>query len=239
MFPFPSITAIEYQDYTWWTELTGEPPETKVYKPRTRAHQEMGPFEQGKLSLITEPTRIDWRYEVVDSEELTSEMLPTIGSFPDIKGNFTQPMRQWLELDTCPSIQRLAFGAILLQSVKNRQSGYSLLSNYLPNIRLDPDGSSDFMYQINRPRFSNLGIEGLSINRLTKWSVLTIKSGIVKPEKLFLDRIPIEEHFACRLELDINTFQDFDKGFLREQLPLVFSELVELGEEITVNGDIQ
>jgi hypothetical protein len=52
------------------------------------------------------------------------------------------------------------------------------------------------------------------------------------------ETIPIQEHFACCLELDINTAQDFREELTCEQLAQVFQELVELGQEIVGEGDI-
>ena len=50
-----------------------------------------------------------------------------------------------------------------------RELGYRELGRFLPAVRLDED-SSDFSYQINRPRRSTV-IPELSVNRLSKWSV--------------------------------------------------------------------
>src|SRR5436190_1193852 len=80
-------------------------------------------------------------------------------------------------------ITRLAFGAVLAQPTEDRHSGYVQIAKYLPSIRLDVDGSSDFLFQINRPRPSRVGIENLLINRLARWSVLIFKTFGVTLEK--------------------------------------------------------
>lgn len=39
-------------------------------------------------------------------------------------------MLRWFEFDTCPFLQRLAFGAILLHPVKDKQTGYRQIAAY-------------------------------------------------------------------------------------------------------------
>jgi hypothetical protein len=234
-FPSPSARVVEP---TWWTDLVGEPPETRISRPRIGGHQEEGPFRGGRLLLTVQPNRIDWRFTAVDEEEREVETIPIIGSLPESVGIFLPLMRRWFELETCLPAQRLAFGAILLQPVEDRSAGYRQISLYLPCVELDPEGSSDFSYQINRPRDSGSGITDLRINRLSKWSVaararaqLSIGSAAVRYSRS-------QEDFSCRLELDINTAADFQEELTCEQLPQVFEELVDLGQEIAREGDI-
>jgi len=46
------------------------------------------------------------------------------------------------------------------------------------------------------------------------------------------------ENFACNVELDISTDKEFQSELPREQLSIIFQELVELGKEIARDGDI-
>lgn len=166
-FPGPAARIAEP---TWWADLVGEPPEAKISRPRKGGQQEEGIFEGRKLVLVVEPSRIDWLLIPADHQDGEMGDIPTIGSFPEALDAFSQLMLRWFALGTCPPVRRLAFGAILLQPVEDRQTGYRQISAYLPSVRLDPEGSSDFSYQINRPRDSTSGISGLRINRLSKWS---------------------------------------------------------------------
>ena len=123
--------------------------------------------------------------------------------------------------------------------VDNRKSGYELIANYLPNVKLDPIGSSDFLYQINRTRNSQLGISDLEINRLSKWSV--VKRGLARIDILPEARVslfPSSETFSCRLELDVNTSGDYKNDIPSEKLADVFHELVDFAKEIALKGDI-
>ena len=234
---FPSPAA-QVAEPTWWTDLVGEPPDTRISRPRMGGHQEEGPFRGGKLLLRVQPNRIDWSFTTAEDQEREVESFPTIGSFPESLEKFLPLMLRWFELEPCPPAQRLAFGAILLQPVEDRPAGYRQISPYLPSIRLDPEGSSDFSYQINRPRDSISGITGLRINRLSKWSVATWRAVGLSMEPTRIGYFQSQEHYACRLELDINTVPDFQGELHREQLPRIFEELADLGKEIATEGDI-
>ena len=77
---------------------------------------------------------------------------------------FAKVMNVWLK--DCPPIIRLAYGAVLLEPVSDRRAGYkrSYRGNILRPIQID-DSSSDFFYQINRPR--TLQDSNESVNRLS------------------------------------------------------------------------
>ncbi len=107
------------------------------------------------------------------------------------------------------------------------------------DVVIDPDGSSDLFYQINRPRPSATPIEGLRINRLTKWSVqiaqrLTVTLG---PDGVVARTIGEEQ--ACRLELDINTAPTFSGMLPVEHLEQLLREMIDLGREIAQQGDVR
>jgi hypothetical protein len=233
---FPSPAA-QLGEPTWWRDLIGEHPETRISRPRRGGQQEEGRFEGRKLVLRVEPTRIDWLLAPIDDQAREVEGVPTTGPFPESLQIFLQLILRWFELETCPPVQRLAFGAILLLPVENPQAGYRQISTYLP-LQLDPEGSSDFSYQINRPRDSTSGISSLKINRLAKWSVLSLTMGELSLGPTSVDYSARQIHHVCRLELDINTALDFRGELSREQLPQIFQELVNLGQEIVREGDI-
>lgn len=233
---FPSPAA-QVTEPSWWTDLVGQPPETRTLQPKRGGQHEEGRFEGRKLVLRVEPTRIDWLFTPIDDGE-EGEIFSTIGTFPESLTAFLRLMFHWFEIETCPLVQRLAFGAILLQPVEDRQAGYRLVSTYLPSVQLDAEGSSDFLYQINRPRNSDSGITALRVNRLSKWSVAARRRAEFSLGPGGVGYFPGQEHFACCLELDINTVADFQGELHREQLPRIFEELVELGKEIAAEGDI-
>lgn len=234
---FPSPAA-QIARPSWWIDIVKERPENITERPKEGIYQEEGYFANGKLVLRLQPTRIDWLFTQIDDDtKREGPNIPTIGQFPEVLDAFLALMFRWFELEACPPLQRLAFGAVLLQPVEDRQSGYRLIAKYLPSVKLDPEGSSDFNYQINRPRISTSDINGLTINRLSKWSVASWRGHMFAMEPTSVKYIPGQEHFACRLELDINTSQYFQGELPRTQLSLVFQELVNLGNQIAAEGD--
>jgi len=237
MTAFPSPAAQVATEPTWWTDLLGEPAEKQVVQPKQKARREEGAYEGGKLILTTQPARIDWVYVAVDDPEGGQGEPPTIGAFPATVDLFSRLMLRWFERGACPSVHRLAFGAVLSQLIGDQQTGYQRMTSYFPNLSLNLEGASDFAYQINRPRSSTSGVVGLRINRLSKWAVpiWTMVEFPVTPEAGLQVR---QGGAACRLELDINTAPDFPGDLPHEYLSRIFKELVNLGQEIAEKGDI-
>jgi len=231
VFPGQSIDAS-----TWWETIAGEPPENQNLQPRAGTRQEEGLYEGGRLVLTVQPDRIDWLFIPAFDKQTGSPAYERLPEYDSALKIFRKVVERWLEIS--PRLSRLAFGAILNFAVPDRPTGYRLLSNYLHNVQLDPDNSSDFHYQINRRRLSNK-ISGLALNRLSKWSVNIAKFsqlaiGSVVQEFLISDH----EHIFAHLELDINTVPEHQNLVSNEQLSVIFSELVELASEIANQGDV-
>ncbi len=229
---FP-VHGTQSGDIDWWTELTGDSPETETNQPKRGIWVQEGSYASGHLILRVHPVRIDWVFaaEKVEPEELGD--VPQIGPFSEVSKMFTQLLSRWLESDACPPVRRLAFGAILVDPAEDRVDGYRKMNGYLPSVELDVEGSSDFLYQINRQRQSETAPD-LLLNRLTKWSIAawrlaTLARGTDKP---------VTERYYCRLELDLSTAVDFEGELLRAQLSSIFAELVELSKEIADKGDV-
>jgi hypothetical protein len=234
-FPDPSakVTAS-----TWWTDVLGGAPETSISKPRQGGEQQEGPLKGGKLILRIQPLRIDWVFSKGDIRDPNAETFPTLGSFPDALETFLPVMLRWFEVESCPPSRRLAFGAVLLQPAEDPKTGFQKIAPYLPAVHLDPEGSTDFSYQINRRRNSISGIASLEINRLSKWSVVSWQSVILAVSPAQMGYFPEGERYACQLDLDINTAPDFKDELPRKQMSVIFRELVALGKEIATDGDI-
>jgi hypothetical protein len=228
--------AAQIGDQTWWQFLVGEQPQNEIFQPQTGIKRYEGLVKDNEIErgliLTIHPTRIDWQLVPLNSS--ISEF-PKIGSFISSTNYFLTLMLRWLE--DSPPIQRLAFGANLLEHVEDPKKSYEQLSKYLP-FKLDLD-SSDFSYQINRPRKSTID-ENLIINRLSIWSVLPllkIEAGFGNFQSNYV--YPTVQNTMISLNLDINTFGESTDGSGLEKLRQVFEELVELGKEIAEKGDIK
>lgn len=232
-FPGPSV---ELTDNEWWSEVVGEPPDSKTFQPKEKSWQEEGIVGESRLILNVQPTtRIDWVSTVQEDQSLEVGTLSTLGALPDAVNSFSEMIQRWFSLDSCPTVIRLAFGAVLVQAVESRQEGYHLLSQHYLPFNIDNEGASDFLYQINRPRESK-SLPRLGINRLSKWSVGVMRQlRFTMPPSLESD---VWSHYHCRLELDINTVPNPEVELAKEQLPGIFEELVTFGLEIAAEGEI-
>lgn len=234
---FPS-QPLQTEGVTWWADLAGEPPETSLRLPRTHGLQEEGPFGEGKLVLRVDPNRVDWVLAPRENPRAEVEGFLVVGSLPELLESFCLVISRWFDFEACPSAQRMAFGAILLRPVADYQAGLVQLADYLPFLASVRGDLSDFLYQINRRRDSGVGIPDLRINRLSKWSVMTTTLGDVTLQSHLMRLSPTRTHYACRIELDMNTVPNFSGELSRDQQLIVFQELVHLAREIVGEGDI-
>lgn len=209
----------------WWLQATGQQAEDIQSRPREGVLQQNGEFKESRLSLNSQPDRVDW---------LLGDQSP----MPDIReaaDSFFMLVLDWLE--QYHPTNRLAFGAILTKSVSDRKEGYEKIAPLIPSVKLDPHNSSDFFYQINRPRISTI-IPSVKINRLCKWSV--VQFGVIQIEVNLENPtsriVPEQSLQACRLELDINTSPE-NKDQI-DHPEKIFQEMVDWGNEISEEGDV-
>lgn len=226
-------------DPKWWSELLGTEAETRSLRPLRGEFNEQGQFDKGVLALQVSPLRVDWNLTPNVGASSEDSPLLALGAFLEIGDKFLKLMTEWLGLATAPPLQRLAFGAMLLQPVDGRDEGYKLLSKYLPSVKLSPD-STDFLYQINRPRKSKVPqMTARSINRLTKWSCISLQRSFVQhfPDGTTNSSVLGEAVYACSLELDMSTTADFKGELPQQALIQILREQYELGKEIASKGD--
>lgn len=229
---------------SWWTDLVGVPPENTSLKKRDEISQDEGPFNGGDLILALQPGRIDWYLKARRAEQEDEDSQQNVICLkPEALVKFQELVSRWMKLDSCPPVTRLALGCVLMQQVESREAGYLRLRNYLPSVDLNP-ASSDFLYQINRPRNSTMVASGLRINRLCKWSV--VLSGkfsfslpmVPKDKQPFTGLVQGHEQQACRVEVDVNSAPEYKDELVGDQLLSLFDEFVILAKEIAEKGDV-
>jgi len=238
------VTAIlpvntELNSDTWWQDIVGSQPDTSVVRSKIGERVQQGTALGGQLTLRIQPSRIDWLLNPVvpdSNDPEASSPTTAIGRFSEIYPPFSELVERWFRVG--PELTRVAFGAIVSLSVQDRIQGYRQLAPYLPGVALDPAGTTDFFYRINRRRNSESRITNLQINRLSSWSVASVefKRFQVTGEKA--DVIGGQPAFFCRVELDINSSADFSGLLSTEQSLLIFDELKRLGVEIIEKGDV-
>jgi len=216
--------------------VAGEGPDNEQNNLRTGEFVQIGTYGGWALGSRVKPGRVDWNLSIADNQSI--EVPAWGGSMTAAWESIRTLGNAWLRLGY--PAHRLAFGAILVQPVPDLTSGYTLISSCLPEVDILGDNVADFLYQINRPRESRVNV-GSMTNRLSKWSVgqqgvvlMRISLGPASaPATANVER----NNYAGRLELDINTAPTLAQDEL-QQVELVFSELMQLGQEIAEKGDI-
>ncbi len=217
-----------------WTDVAKDTPDEEQNRPRSGEFSRVGQVEGMRLRLLGQPGRVDWLGEINIEQEIGSGELSAV-SWALAHTLIARVAGVYLAVPEI-LVNRLAFGAILVQPVDDVRSGYVELNKLLGTVTIDPDHSTDFSYQINRRRISAVMPE-LVINRLSKWSVMsqnTIRLNIAAERDLTI----IPSLHAVRLELDVNTVSDLRQELPSAQLRPIFDELIAMGVEIAEKGDV-
>jgi len=222
---YDDTMPLQSKQNEWFKEVTGEDAETTI--TRRDLFQQEGNFGDGRLILgmpaMATPQRVDWFY--VSPTGLGSPF----DNLENAISKFVPIMTQWLESSF--GTMRIGFGSVLLLPAKDKESAYKQLAVYLPAVKLEPD-SSDFLYHINRPRRSKSPVEGLDINRLSKWMV-SLSSEIGLPTG------SVRKNFSCLLETDMNTSAQYQGNLPKNHCAAILNELVAMAQEIVEKGDIK
>jgi hypothetical protein len=216
---------------TLWRDMLGEEPETSSLQRATATRIETGSLGEGTLKLQIQPMRVDWLHEPLITQQGGA---PTFGRFPASVEPFLDFVRRWAATDSFPATSRLALGFTLLSATPDRATGYRELSELIDGVPT-PD-ATDFQYQVNRPRPSRTGIEGLQINRLSRWSVaaqgiLAVHIGVGRPHPILT---PLQYHL--HLDLDINTNADFQEIIPQDRVPDLINDLFAGASEVSERG---
>ena len=213
----------------WWNAITGTPPERISEEPRTGVVQLRGTFEGAPLLMVADENRLDMR-QLFAAQRPAAPVLP---EFPPAIPSFVALAVRWLALELRPPIQRLAFGAILIQPVPLLEDCRRVLAQYLPSIDMETTELRDFLYQVNRRRSSET-ITGLEVNRLVKWSTQRIQEIVVSAQT----KVTVGDlTFATRLDVDVNSDPEQVGNLRSNRLVRLFEELVSLAQHIATTGD--
>ncbi|HUS59174.1 MAG TPA: hypothetical protein VM141_11020 [Planctomycetota bacterium] len=241
---FTSV-PVEASKHAWWADLVGQLPEREVTHPRQASYAEEGPLTlsetvKGKLVLRVQPVRVDWMLVPMDGETEELERIPTLGSFSEAAREFTELMHPWLSRTDIPDLNRMAFGAVLVQHVPDRETGYRKMAEFLKqSVNVDVE-SSDLTYTINRPRPSGCGIGDMQVNRLSKWLVAARRRITAMQTPKEIKPVSIgATYFDLCLDLDINSSAEFQSVIPVDKREALLREFVHLAEEIASKGDIK
>ncbi len=229
---FPENNASVSASALWERYIGEEPDETRTQRGGLEIREVE--YRNGRIVLIKQPNLVEWRY-LAKPDDTDSLNFPIIGSLEQELDVIVELSKEWLNSSDMFQLNRLAFGAVLLNPVESMLKGYENLKKFLPFLNLN--NLDDFNYQVSRRRDSEI-IEELVINRLTRWHVVGIKrldltlGQISQVSSTDLD-------FSSRLELDINTLQERTSSLPSKDLVSLFDELVQIGLELSEKGDIE
>lgn len=161
--------------------------------------------------------------------EVPDEMpsLPTEGHF---EASFNEAANRLLEI--IPALVRLAVGGHFIFPAADKETGYTLLGKFLPTVKIDPIGSSDFQYRINRRREIELGERKVTINRLVTWGCLGFNVQVMGSSAS-------RASDSVSAITDVNTDPSTDvPSFSTEDRKLIVSSLFSFSRELAEKGDL-
>ncbi len=212
----------------WWIAVTDSEPDNVVEEPRNRSVRLQGRLAEAPLCMIAGEGRLDIR-RFFEGLALS----PPLPKFDDAIRTFVQLAIRWLNLDTVPPIRRLAFGAVVIKPSVELADCREVLRGYLPSIDLENTELRDFLYQVNRRRFSKV-IDNLEVNRLMRWSIHCAEDIDFSPATGDVVRKRV---FVSRLEVDINSAQEHSGRLNSDRRAMLFEEFVGLADQIARKGD--
>ncbi|MCZ7648639.1 MAG: hypothetical protein M5U26_25830 [Planctomycetota bacterium] len=223
---------------SWWSKVSNLPKSDQLVRQQGQFH-EIGQIGEETLALQWQAGRVDWL--LINSNESQSG---EVTAWKDSIEKFSSIADQYLKLAECPSSIRIAVGCVVEVPVSNRKAGYEIIKELVKGyVKLDVEGSSDFIYQINRKRKSQVK-DGLGINRVAKWLVpVEIPMSVQLPILPFgniksLSATEGKPRFAARQEFDINTAQENTELLNPELQKNLVKELLGFVEEMILHGDI-
>lgn len=172
--------------------IFGITPDTETSKNQQMSRTAEAPWRDGRLSVIAQPSRIDIIYSPANAAQ-DAFSFPTAGDFFEVGSELLSMLKPVSGL----KVGRIACGGVALRTVGSVKEGYGILGDMLPFVRFEDD-MKEFSIQINRPKQSG----GILINRLSKWSVASLKFVQFDSAKGAMQAFDGES--AVRLEFDVN-----------------------------------
>jgi len=222
----------------WWHSIIGRAPEALTVR-QGAAVEAVGPIDRGNLGLVFSAFG-ELRLDLILSPPVpVKPEFQSLGEAKDAVEALSDVVEKWFQLGI--PTRRLALGGVVHSDAASVTDGYNGLSELLPAVKLDSEGSSEFLYQINRPRPSHTA--EVAINRLSKWAVaarhhltfsFALSGQATVPGSMAL---ATPSAMSIRLEFDINTSPTHTGAFSPDVLEPLLRELVTLAEEVWSKGD--
>lgn len=188
------------------------------------------------LQVVCQPNRIDLIYAIATQFGDDGVITQARNAFATSElASFHERVKNWLQ--GAPLCHRVALGCVARLETESKEASYAMLQRFLPALAIDPVGSTDFQYQVNRPRTSTSIGAPLLLNRLSKWSAGIMRAKVSDAESTAPPRVASSRHY-CKVELDINSAADNTTLFDQGALTSITSELFSLAAEILTKGEV-
>lgn len=199
----------------------GTEPDTTSQRQSAGESIAAGIWNSNRIEIKKTFNRLDFFLAPNPTEE---SIFPLFEEIPKLLNELIEAIAIWANSQT-DEILRIAIGAGALLPTETRLEGYQKLKNLVRFINIDENRFRDFQLQINLPK-ENSSTLHLSINRISQWSALVIKAGIMNGPGASQ---PTEDRYYCSCIPDINTDSENKSPFSSD---LLFPLMRELSAEL-------
>jgi hypothetical protein len=229
---FPAATWEAPEDL--WEQVVGDRPDTEQNQPRAQVRVHTGSWRNRQLQLTASPPSIVW----VTWPNSDEEGLPNLEKelVVDVLPEFVAITRPWLaSVDF--EVKRIGVGLQAVLPAQDRVSAYKMLQELVPSVDMEPETTTDFLYQINRPVPSRVLGSQVRLNRLMKWFALSFKVTPIQVAPQITQAGPALGRDYAGVESDINTPAELVESLDKRLLEAIYDELVELSQKILEYGE--
>lgn len=185
--------------------------------------------------VIHKLTLVGPKLDLMIAPAAPDEMPTGMPTLPDKAKARTLAMRAALRIvGEDMSIFRVAVGERFVLPVESVEAGYLGLGYFLPSVEIDPVGSRDFFYRINRTREVMIADSSLAVNRLSSWGCMSmnihVASGEVSAVGLLVNYVSVLTDVNTKPEADFKSLNVAARQDLIARLFAFSEELAEKGD---------
>jgi hypothetical protein len=169
---------------------------------------------------------------------LDEEGLPNLDEelVVDVLPDFVSITRAWLASADF-DVKRIGVGLHAVLPAPDKISAYKILQEFVPSVKIEPETTSDFFYQINRPVPSRVLGSQVRLNRVMKWSAPSFKLAQIQIVPQITQAVPVIGDVYASVESDINTPIELVEPLDKRVLGAIYDELVELSLKNLEHGE--
>lgn len=157
-----------------------------------------------------------------------------LGDLDAAIATFVQPIVQWAQAHKWA---RVAIGALGGVWTGDKKEGYRLLQPRIPELKINPEGSSDLLYQINHLKSVTLSNGDWLVNNIFRWAVVTFQtvSFHIAPNVGSVGNVQTTV-LRTQLELDINSAPRPGLELHGDDVVTMFAAFVDLTKNALLKG---